>query len=68
MTGYPAQDRLERTGWPAGREAAAYRCPNCGGGLAGEEQVYIRDDGQVLGCGVCVLSAYADEALGGGSQ
>lgn len=64
MRNDPVIEKVERTGWPRGSEPRSYRCPNCGSVLTESEMLYIRDDGEILGCGVCVFGAYADEALG----
>lgn len=65
MKNHPVIENMERTGWAAGREPAVYRCPNCDGILVEGEQVYIQDDGKILGCSACVFAAHVDEAMGG---
>lgn len=36
------------------------KCPNCGGEITRDTELYIID-GEVMGCGECVEVVYADE-------
>lgn len=58
---HPVIEQLMRTGDL--REYETYRCPCCGGDLSPEEFVFLGDEG-VIGCGACICTAEAQDALG----
>lgn len=57
---HPIVHEIETTGYPAGREKAALRCPCCGEELSVDDFVYTGYNGEIVGCERCLESHFAE--------
>lgn len=54
----PIVQNMERTGYPDGKEPEYPVCPVCGHGT---DTIYVRDDGDIVGCDWCIAKKDAWE-------
>lgn len=57
---HPIIIEIETTGYLAGREKAALRCPCCGEELSVDDFVYTGYNGEIVGCEHCLESHFAE--------